>query len=176
MFILLPFHSRLITLPCLKSKNSLKILSINNTLFFFLLSSQTETYTSLTPNNSLLSTWCSYVSLSSFRNSPHHGSWSPLFSIQTHPQNRISASSPFLSKPFHSPLSLFYMQRENVLQFVPGVCLWETYRCPSWRSTVHTTIYTSRLCSTPCNVSNIWRPTPVKYCTKLQRSGVCSPK
>lgn len=83
---------------------------------------------------------------------------------------------PCFSKPFHSPLSLFYMQRENVLQFVPGVCLWETYRCPSWPSTVHTAIYTARLCSTPCNVSYIWRPTLVKYCMRLQRSGVCSAK
>jgi len=36
MFILVPFHSRLVTLPYLKSKNSLKIISINNTFFFTL--------------------------------------------------------------------------------------------------------------------------------------------
>jgi hypothetical protein len=83
---------------------------------------------------------------------------------------------PCFSKPFLSPFSLFYMQRENVLQFVPGVCLWETYRCPSWPSTVHAAIYSARLCSTPCNVSYIWHPTTVKYYMTLQCSGVCSAK
>jgi hypothetical protein len=176
MLILLPLHSRLVKLPYLKSKNSLKIVSINNTLLFLTFVPVRNLHL---PLHLITVCFLPVATMSLFLVLGIHHITDPdlpYFLFKPTHRTVFQHPPPCFSKPFHSPLSLFYMQRENVLQFVPGVCLWETYRCPSCPATAHTTIYTARLCGTPCNVSYIWRTSPVKYCMKLQRSGVCSSK